>query len=126
VPVKRISASQANKIGIACTYGHKGQWRDTTEDQGLYHSRVCVGCVSSRYYIKHHYKVDPAWVDKLKEKQNDVCAICSRETRLVIDHDHKTGKVRGLLCIRCNTSLGFVEAGLVPNAERYLKGEENI
>ena len=48
-------------------------------------------------------------------KQQGQCAICgslldcSRYTKLAIDHDHKTGKVRGLLCTNCNTALGLMK-----------------
>jgi hypothetical protein len=46
------------------------------------------------------------------EKQGHRCAICNAESKqraMAIDHDHKSGKVRGLLCDGCNMSLGHVE-----------------
>lgn len=55
----------------------------------------------------------------LYEKQNGVCAICGKPETvknnvgiirlLSVDHDHKTGKVRGLLCMSCNILLGYLE-----------------
>ena len=41
-------------------------------------------------------------------KQNGLCALCDKPAK-VTDHCHTTGRVRGLLCIRCNTKLGFYE-----------------
>lgn len=58
---------------------------------------------------------------RIKESQNGVCAICKRPEKatfrgkvkeLCVDHDHKTGNVRGLLCSNCNRSLGLIEENL--------------
>jgi hypothetical protein len=45
--------------------------------------------------------------DTLLLQQGGKCAICRKTVQLSIDHDHNTGKVRGLLCKRCNSGLGF-------------------
>jgi hypothetical protein len=41
--------------------------------------------------------------------QDGRCAICRQPHKLVIDPDHRTSEVRGLLCSHCNTGLGFFE-----------------
>ena len=44
------------------------------------------------------------------EKQKNKCKICGREMdKPQVDHDHKTGKYRGLLCVPCNNGLGVYE-----------------
>ena len=47
---------------------------------------------------------------EILEKQKGCCEICNRlAKRLVVDHNHKTGKVRGLICDRCNLWLAAIE-----------------
>ena len=50
--------------------------------------------------------------DKLFEQQNGVCKICGGVNkdgrRLFVDHNHKTGKIRDLLCFNCNSVIGLV------------------
>ncbi len=69
--------------------------------------------------------------DELFKLQRGLCAICKEPEkeqlhgvikRLALDHNHKTGKIRGLLCARCNKKLGFLEdKEFVELAMNYLK-----
>ena len=55
------------------------------------------------------------------EKQNSKCAICAKDlTKPQVDHDHITGKYRGILCIPCNNGLGVYEL-YKDRFEKYLK-----
>jgi hypothetical protein len=60
----------------------------------------------------------------LLERQGGVCGICKSppgKKRLIIDHDHNTGMVRGLLCYKCNLKLCGIEDGqFLPLAFTYL------
>jgi hypothetical protein len=61
-------------------------------------------------------------VDELLANQDGKCAICRSAAAAHVDHDHETGKVRGMLCFRCNAALGqFDEQPVVlMQAARYL------
>ena len=76
------------------------------------------------------YKLTLEQYDEMFEQQNGKCAICSEVSlgvkRLCVDHNHKTGKVRGLLCNRCNIKLGIVEdVGFIYAANLYLKATDS-
>lgn len=63
-----------------------------------------------RGYLKHKYGIAPEDYEKMYNEQEGVCAICKKphgERRLCVDHDHLTGKVRGLLCDGCNLGIGY-------------------
>ena len=63
---------------------------------------------------------------KLKE-QDCVCAICKQPSSdlksLAVDHDHTNGKIRGLLCSKCNLGIGNLEDNPehLINAKRYIE-----
>lgn len=68
-----------------------------------------------RAVMKRTFGISLEEYDVLHDKQNGVCAICGEcETtpyrdgvrRLAVDHDHVTGRIRGLLCVNCNNGLG--------------------
>lgn len=71
---------------------------------------------------------------KLRKNQQDLCKICqNKETNpqysvLAVDHDHKTGKVRGLLCGHCNTGLGKFKdnISILERAISYLKENGDV
>lgn len=66
--------------------------------------------------LKYKYRISVQEYDTLFLKQKGLCAMCGNPGTarnkgcLNIDHDHKTKKVRGLLCSRCNRALGFIES----------------
>lgn len=58
-------------------------------------------------------------------RNSDACIICAATEALVVDHDHRTGRVRGSLCQRCNMGLGHFrdDPELLELAAMYLRGE---
>jgi hypothetical protein len=61
------------------------------------------------YRLAHDFSLTAEGYRRLLEAQGGVCAVCRRangKRRLAVDHCHKTGAVRGLLCTPCNTALG--------------------
>jgi hypothetical protein len=63
------------------------------------------------------YDVTVEWYESTLASQGGHCALCPAEFAhpgskkvLFVDHDHRTGAVRGILCAKCNTHLGIIEA----------------
>ncbi len=74
-----------------------------------------------RARLKRKYGLTEADLDAMKNEAANKCALCDREVKLVIDHDHSTGRVRGLLCGQCNTLLGWLERdGVRGRVDSYL------
>ena len=74
------------------------------------------------------YKLSLEEYEQMLKDQNGKCAICGRpvadfERGLAVDHDHETGKVRGLICPNCNRGLGgfFDNLDLLKGAVEYLE-----
>jgi len=84
----------------------------------LYCSQQCADDANSDKYYKSKYGVSLSFVRTLYDKQGGVCAICQTEgfkmlgghnSGMNLDHCHKTGVVRGLLCHNCNRGLGLLQ-----------------
>lgn len=52
------------------------------------------------------YRIDKVDVARLLEEQGNECPICGRDEPTCVDHSHRTGRVRGILCRQCNAGLG--------------------
>lgn len=67
--------------------------------------------------VKFLYGLTEAAYDRLVLESKGQCAICLTKTKLVIDHDHATGEIRGMLCGKCNAALGFFkDSALILNS----------
>jgi hypothetical protein len=110
---------------------------------GLY--SICKSCKSKaerawrtpektkQYNLKKDFDLTPEGYKKMLDEQGGVCAICKElETTvrcgkvqaLSVDHCHTTGKIRGLLCNRCNRALGKFKDNIV-TIQRALSYLEN-
>lgn len=89
---------------------------------------ICFDCKKERNLQREH-SLSLDEYDKIFDKQNGVCAICGNppeKKRLAVDHCHRTGKIRGLLCTRCNIGLDYFKDSIfnLASAIKYL--EQNI
>lgn len=82
----------------------------------LYNQRPYVKkrCRDAEYkrQLRKKYNMSLADYDQMLEFQNGVCVTCGKINkggkRLAVDHNHKTGEIRGLLCQKCNQAIGLV------------------
>ena len=91
--------------------------------------KECKKRYDKSHYQYKRYKITKGDYEKMMEDQNGKCLICGRDFNKIyfpqnthIDHDHKTGKVRALLCNNCNVILGnaFDNPLILINAIKYL------
>lgn len=81
----------------------------------------CVPTKGARARLRR-YGLGQPQVDAMYFQQGGACAICGSPEPRNVDHCHATGRVRGLLCDRCNAGLAFIEdAGWLRKAKRYLR-----
>jgi hypothetical protein len=74
--------------------------------------KPCHSAWKNRTHIRRSYGLEWEEYIELMNKQCGKCALCGSEgsgkdTRLVVDHCHETGRVRGLLCWGCNVGIGL-------------------
>jgi hypothetical protein len=102
----------------------------------MYCSEVCKELDKSQrnkiQKLKSTYGLSLEAYQNLLEAQQNRCAICSTKIngnvnsdklRAFVDHNHKTGRVRGLLCVHCNSIVGYCreDKSVLLQAIQYLK-----
>ena len=116
------------------------QWREKNADhRKAYMANWREGHKEHERQYREHYKLNRRWLrrygltretwEAMFDAQGGRCAICNYQPkgtsfvdRLVVDHDHETGRVRALLCTHCNRGIGQLhdDPDLLYAASEYL------
>lgn len=114
------------------------RWYEENKEYALDHHREWLlknpGWFKN-WHLKRNYNLTLEQVEKMLSDQNYKCGICLTELngskvdlmgrtlpKWTVDHDHESGKVRGVLCIKCNMKLGALEdTQWVSIAQKYLE-----
>ena len=75
-------------------------------------------------WLKRAYGLTLKDYEYMYSQQGGLCKICNRHfPQLVVDHNHHTGDIRGLLCDKCNRGLGYFDDSIefINNASEYLE-----
>ena len=111
-----------NRCVLFCKRGH---YRTSTSIDGRGNCKRCRVLYSKEYRLRHlrqyakiqrkarlkrEYSLSIERYTALLTAQNGRCVGCGVEKdNLAVDHDHVSGKIRGLLCNHCNIALGYVK-----------------
>ncbi|MFJ2258848.1 endonuclease VII domain-containing protein [Streptomyces sp. NPDC087844] len=102
------------------------EWHcNATASDGL--STRCKTCraVEGRAgHLKRQYGMTEAQRDEMVASQKGLCVICLKAPAVHVDHCHKTGRVRGVLCFNCISGLGLLrdDPDVMNRAADYLEG----
>ena len=78
---------------------------------------------SRHYHLKQKYGMGASEVRTLVDAQGGKCPICRKRPATQVDHDHDTGRIRGVLCLYCNAALGAFhdDPALISKAIAYIE-----
>jgi len=121
--VRAICIKCRRKKGRKYSKAHKKEKRENYFKNKQHYTNI---------HIRKKYGITLKQYNKMLKSQNNCCAICGKPEeekeknksirKLAIDHDHKTGNVRGLLCGKCNKGIGLLQGNIkiLINATKYL------
>ncbi len=91
----KLKCDRLRRNGYMRVYGKK--WRKKNKHRNLGYQR------------KYNYGVTEQQIKIIENKQKYRCVLCHKKCKLFVDHNHKTNKIRGLLCRQCNLALGLIK-----------------
>lgn len=122
-PISKFCKSKNRKDGLDCTC-------KSCKKKYQQQPYVKISCrINSRKHLfKKRYNLTFKQHEQMYTDQDGRCIICRNllpYDKIHTDHNHKTGKVRGLLCRSCNYGLHFIEdKDFVKKAKKYLKDHQ--
>ena len=139
-PKYTFGKRKRNKDGLQsccklCINGYINNYRDTIKGKEVfggainrYHQTIKYKKSIRKRALKRKYNITIEDYHRMLEDQGNGCAICGTNdpgggsSVFRVDHDHKNGKVRGLLCLYCNTILGYSkdDINILTKAIKYL------
>lgn len=95
------------------TSGHKSYCKECASKRAVKFKKAKGSDYSKDIRLKSTYGISLEEYNRMFQQQEGCCAICGTHQSnvhrsLAVDHDHRTGKVRALLCHKCNAALGNV------------------
>lgn len=132
----KLSLNRARDPKKQCEKAAKRYWRTPEESRAKNRERYWKNPEKQRENLRNRspetrkdgklrskYRISLREFEAMLSKQGGGCAICGGGGPFCVDHCHRLGMVRGLLCRKCNTGLGMLQdsATLVLKAHEYLK-----
>ena len=123
-----------------CSKEDKEFYKDSKKKDSL--NSNCIECYRKRYdensydnFLKRNYNITKEFLNKKIEEQNNRCEICDKEfipytdktgrmyPGYCVDHNHNSGKMRGIICPHCNKVLGFAldDLTIIGKVSAYIK-----
>lgn len=113
-------------------YQQRKQQRNDCNKRYRWENGEKIAIAKRKHWLTYRYGISIDEYENLFNLQNGVCLICHKpenrpNKKLAVDHDHATGKIRGLLCDKCNRALGYFDENIesMKEAIKYLQSNSS-